>query len=99
MLQHLQLIKPKKIYKIDHYENGSYGCGSALVDCPRHAVFSVSSNLAKRPGNVEDGRRARVGAKKGTLRIFRVFFFFPLFQKETRKTAAQASSLNVGSLN
>ena len=39
------------------------------------AVVSVSSNLAKRPGSVEDGRRARVGAKKGTLRIFRVFFF------------------------
>ena len=38
------------------------------------AVVSVSSNLAKRPGSVEDGRRARVGAKKGTLRIFRVFF-------------------------
>ena len=97
MLQHLQLIKPKKIYKIDYYENGSYGCGSALVDCLRHAVFSVSSNLAKRPGNVEDGRRARVGAKKGTLRIFRVFFF-SRFQKETRKTATKASSLIVGSL-
>ena len=63
------------------------------------AVVSVSSNLAKRPRNVEDGRRARVGAKKGTLRIFRVFFFFPRFQKETRKTATQASSLIVGSLN
>ena len=37
---------------------------------------SVSPNLAKRPGSVEDGRRARVGAKKRTLRIFRVFFFF-----------------------
>ena len=41
------------------------------------AVVSVSSNLAKRPGSVEDGRRARVGAKKETLRIFRVFFFSP----------------------
>ena len=61
------------------------------------AVVSVSSNLAKRPGSVEDGRRARVGAKKGTLRIFRVFFFFPRFQKETRKTATKASSLIVGS--
>ena len=62
------------------------------------AVVSVSSNLAKRPGSVEDGRRARVGAKKGTLRIFRVFFFFFLrFQKETRKTATKASSLIVGS--
>lgn len=60
------------------------------------AVVSVSSNLAKRPGSVEDGRRARVGAKKGTLRIFRVFFF-PRFQKETRKTATKASSLIVGS--
>ena len=60
------------------------------------AVVSVSSNLAKRPGSVEDGRRARVGAKKGTLRIFRVFFF-SRFQKETRKTAMKASSLIVGS--
>ena len=60
------------------------------------AVVSVSSNLAKRPGSVEDGRRARVGAKKGTLRIFRVFFF-SRFQKETRKTATKASSLIVGS--
>ena len=85
MLQHLQLIKPKKIYKIDHYENGSYGCGSALVDCPRHAVFSVSSNLAKRPGNVEDRRRARIGAKKGTLRIFRVFFFFLASKKKRER--------------
>ena len=84
MLQHLQLIKPKKIYKIDYYENGSYGCGSALVDCLRHAVFSVSSNLAKRPGNVEDGRRARVGAKKGTLRIFRVFFFSSLPKRNAK---------------
>ena len=48
------------------------------------AVVSVSSNLAKRPGSVEDGRRARVGAKKGTLRIFRVFFF-SRFQKENGK--------------
>ena len=32
------------------------------------AVVSVSSNLAKRSG-------AGVAAKKGTLRIFRVFFF------------------------
>ena len=61
---------------------------------------SVSPNLAKRPGSVEDGRRARVGAKKRTLRIFRVFFFFffSRFQKEIRKTATQASSLVVGSL-
>ena len=57
---------------------------------------SVSSNLAKRPGSVEDGRRARVGAKKRTLRIFRGFFF-SRFQKETGKTATQASSLIVGS--
>ena len=57
------------------------------------AVVSVASNFAKRPGSVEDGRRARVAAKKGTLRVFRVFF-----QKETRKTATQASSLIVGSL-
>ena len=61
------------------------------------AVVSVSYNLAKRPGSVEDRRRARVGAKKGTLRIFRVFFFFSRFQKETRKTATKASSLIVGS--
>ena len=61
------------------------------------AVVSVSTNLAKRPGSVEDGRRARVGAKKGTLCIFRVFFF-SRFQKETRKTATKASSLIVGSL-
>ena len=54
------------------------------------AVVSVSSNLAKRPGSVEDGRRARVGAKKRTLRIFCVFF--SRFQKETRKTATQAFS-------
>ena len=62
------------------------------------AVVSVSSNLAKRPGSVEDGRRAGVGAKKGTLRIFRVFFFFSRFEKETGNTATQASSLIVGSL-
>ena len=61
------------------------------------AVVSVFSNLAKRPGSVEDGRSARVGAKKGTLRIFRVFFF-SRFQKETRMTASQARSLIVGSL-
>ena len=46
------------------------------------AVVSVSPNLAKRPGSVEDGRRARVGAKKRTLRIFRVFFFFFLASKK-----------------
>ena len=59
------------------------------------AVVSVTSNFAKRPGSVEeeDGRRARVAAKKGTLRVFRVFF-----QNEKRKTATQASSLIVGSL-
>ena len=39
MLQHLQLIKPKKIYKIDYYENGSYGCSSALVECLRSSLF------------------------------------------------------------
>ena len=39
------------------------------------AIVSVSTNLAKRPGSVEDGRCARVGAKKGTSRIFRVFLF------------------------
>ena len=60
------------------------------------AVVSVSTNLAKRPGSVEDGRRARLGAIKRTLRIFRVFF--SRFQKETGKTATQASSLIVGSL-
>ena len=49
------------------------------------AVVSVSSNLAKRPGSVEDGRRARVGAKKGTLRIFRVFFFFFPASKKKRE--------------
>ena len=69
----------------------------SLIACV--AVVSVSTNLAKRPGSVEDGRRARVGAQKGTLRIFRFFFFFfSRFQKETRKTATQASSLIVGSL-
>ena len=46
------------------------------------AVVSVSSNLAKRPGRVEDGRHARVGAKKGTLRIF--LFFFSLVSKKKR---------------
>lgn len=49
------------------------------------AVVSVSSNLAKRPGSVEDGRRARVGARKGTLRIFRVFFFFSSLPKRNAK--------------
>ena len=49
------------------------------------AVVSVSSNLAKGPGSVEDGRRARVGAKKGTLRIFRVFFFFFPLPKRNAK--------------
>ena len=49
------------------------------------AVVSVSSNLAKRPGSVEDGRRARVGAKKGTLRIFRVFFFFLASKKKRER--------------
>ena len=69
------------------------------IACVAVVSVSVSTNLAKRPGSVEDGRRARVGAKKGTLRIFRVFFFFfSRFQKETRKTATQASSLIVGSL-
>ena len=48
-------------------------------------AVSVSSNLAKRPGSVEDGRRARVGAKKGTLRIFRVFFFFPASKKKRER--------------
>ena len=66
--------------------------------CVAIVSVSVSTNLAKRPGSVEDGRRAGVGAKKGTLRIFRVFFFFSRFQKETGKTATQASSLIVGSL-
>ena len=46
---------------------------------------SVSPNLAKRPGSVEDGRRARVGAKKRTLRIFRVFFFFSSLPKRNTK--------------
>ena len=45
---------------------------------------SVSPNLAKRPGSVEDGRRARVGAKKRTLRIFRVFFFLASKKKHER---------------
>ena len=50
------------------------------------AVVSVFTNLAKRPGSVEDGRRARVGAKKGTFRIFRVFFvFFFLASKKKRE--------------
>ena len=66
------------------------------IACVAVVSVSVSTNLAKRPGSVEDGRRARVGAKKGTLRIFRVFFF-SRFQKETRKTATKASSLIVGS--
>ena len=48
------------------------------------AVVSVSTKLAKRPGSVEDGRRARVGAKKGTLRIFRVFFFLASKKKRER---------------
>ena len=48
------------------------------------AVVSVSSNLAKRPGSVEDGRRARVGAKQGTLRIFRFFFFSPLPKRNAK---------------
>ena len=80
-------------------ESGSCGCSSALVDFLRSIRFR-SSNLAKRPGSVEDGRRAGVGANKGTLRIFHVFFFVVVspFQKETRKTATQASSLIVGSL-
>ena len=41
------------------------------------AVVSVFSNLAKRPGSVEDGRSARVGAKKGTL-VSSAFFFLSL---------------------
>ena len=45
------------------------------IACVAVVSVSVSTNLAKRPRSVEDGRRARVGAKKGTLRIFRVFFF------------------------
>ena len=48
------------------------------------AVVSVFSNLAKRPGSVEDGRSARVGAKKGTLRIFRVFFSLASKKKRER---------------
>ena len=48
------------------------------------AVVSVSTNLAKRPGSVEDGRHARVGAKKGTLRIFRVFFFLSLPKRKAK---------------
>ena len=68
------------------------------IACVAVVSVSVSTNLAKRPGSVEDGRQARVGAKKGTLRIFRVFFFLSRFQKETRKTVTQASSLIVGSL-
>ena len=69
------------------------------IACVAVVSVSVSTNLAKRPGSVEDRRRARVGAKKGTLRILRVFFFFPRFQKETGKTATQASSLIGGSLS
>ena len=42
------------------------------------AVVSVSTNLAKRPGSVEDGRRARVGAKKRDLTYLPRFFFFSL---------------------
>ena len=67
------------------------------IACVAFVFVSVSTNLAKRPGSVEDGRQARVGAKKGTLRIFRVFFL-SRFQKETRRTVTQASSLIVGSL-
>ena len=77
-------------------ESGSYGCSSAFVECLRSSCF-VSSNLAKRPGSVEDGRRARVGAKNGPY-LSSGCFFFSRFQKETRKTATQATSLIVGSL-
>ena len=55
----------------------------SLIACV--AVVSVSTNLAKRPGSVEDGRRARVGAKKRTLLIFRVFFFFFFFLASKKK--------------
>ena len=61
------------------------------------AVLSVSTNSAKRPGSVEDGRRAREGAKKRDL-TYLPRFFFSRFQKETGKTATQASSLIVESL-
>ena len=54
------------------------------IACVAVVSVSVSTNLAKRPGNVEDGRRARVGAKKGTLRIFRVFFFLASKKKRER---------------
>ena len=67
------------------------------IACVAVVSVSVSTNLAKRPGRVEDGRHARVGTKKGTLRIF-LFFFFSRFQKETGKTATKASSLIVESL-
>ena len=55
------------------------------IACVAVVSVSVSTNLAKRPGSVEDGRRARVGAKKGTLRIFRVFFSFFLASKKKRE--------------
>ena len=45
------------------------------------AVVSVSSNLAKRPGSVEDGRHARV--KKGP--YVSSAFFFSLASKKKRE--------------
>ena len=55
------------------------------IACVAVVSVSVSTNLAKRPGSVEDGRQARVGAKKGTLRIFRVFFFYLAFKKKRER--------------
>ena len=54
------------------------------IACVAVVSVSVSINLAKRPGSVEDGRSARVGAKKGTLRIFRVFFSLASKKKRER---------------
>ena len=45
---------------------------------------SVSTNLAKRPGSVEDGRRARVGAKKAPY-VSSAFFFFLASKKKRER--------------
>ena len=55
------------------------------IACVAVVSVSVSTNLAKRPGSVEGGRRAWVAGKKGTLRIFRVFFFFSSLPKRNAK--------------
>ena len=53
--------------------------------CVAVVSVSVSTNLAKRPGSVEDGRRAGVGAQKRTLLIFRVFFFSLVSKKKRER--------------